>query len=175
MTVQQPHWPSPQPNFGPRSSRSSLRIYSSGVAGSASRVFIRPFTFSVIMLISYLGFALPLRLRAIALALRAGSRFALPRGTRLRIPSRSIRLFFEMRARDEFLIEVRWIINDSRDDEPGIAIRLCGAIVMFRHNRLFAVRNAVLSEVSRAHPGRHNLQRTAGRRTAASPSAGHFP
>ena len=80
-----------------------------------------------------------------------------------------------MRARDEFLIEVRWIINDSRDDEPGIAIRLCGAIVIFRHNRFFAVRSAVLSQVSRAHPARHNLQRTAGGRATSAPSAGRFP
>src|SRR2546426_1807873 len=108
-------------------------------------------------------------LRAIALALRGGlftsGRYPprlLPRTTRLRIPSSSICLLSEMRARDEFLIEICWIINDGRDDEPGIAVRLDGAIVILRHNGFFAVRNAVLSQISRTYPGRHNFQRTAG-------------
>src|SRR5215510_519156 len=47
ITVQAPHWPRPQPNLGPRSSRSSLRTNSSGVAGSTSTVRARPFTRSV--------------------------------------------------------------------------------------------------------------------------------
>jgi len=38
ITVQQPHWPRPQPNFGPFNCRSSASTYSSGVAGSTSRV-----------------------------------------------------------------------------------------------------------------------------------------
>ena len=37
----------PQPNFGPRSARSSLSTYSSGVAGSTSCVALRPFTVNV--------------------------------------------------------------------------------------------------------------------------------
>ena len=45
-TVQAPHCPSPHPNFGPRSARSSLRTYSSGVAGSTSTVCDWPFTFN---------------------------------------------------------------------------------------------------------------------------------
>jgi len=47
ITVHEPHWPRPQPNLGPRSSRSSLRTNSRGVAGSTSTVRERPFTFSV--------------------------------------------------------------------------------------------------------------------------------
>src|SRR5437879_1795942 len=36
ITVHAPHWPSPQPNLGPCSSRSSRRTYKSGVVGSVS-------------------------------------------------------------------------------------------------------------------------------------------
>src|SRR5262245_59681015 len=50
-TVQAPHWPSPQPNLGPRRLRSSLSMYSSGVAGSVSTVCARPLTVSVMVAI----------------------------------------------------------------------------------------------------------------------------
>src|SRR5262249_56354052 len=46
-----PHWPSPQPNLGPRRLRSSLSMYSSGVAGSVSTVCARPLTVSVMVAI----------------------------------------------------------------------------------------------------------------------------
>src|SRR5512146_3155474 len=46
-----PHWPRPQPNFGPRSSRSSLNAYRRGVEGLRSSAWLRPLTFSVILLI----------------------------------------------------------------------------------------------------------------------------
>src|SRR5437762_4549949 len=55
MTVQAPHCARPQPNFGPRSSRSSLSTYSNGVVGSKSNVCARPSTFRVMLLISILG------------------------------------------------------------------------------------------------------------------------
>src|SRR5207237_6420762 len=54
MTVHAPHWPRPQPSFGPLSPRSSLSTYSSGVAGSTSRRCERPFTFNAISLIWHL-------------------------------------------------------------------------------------------------------------------------
>src|SRR5438477_7940710 len=54
MTVQLPHWPRPQPNFGPRNARSSLRMYKSGVAGSTSSITERPFTLRLIMAIAHL-------------------------------------------------------------------------------------------------------------------------
>src|SRR4026207_112940 len=50
-TVQLPHCPKPHPNFGPRKARSSLRTYSSGVAGSTSTETERPLTLRLIMLI----------------------------------------------------------------------------------------------------------------------------
>src|SRR6267378_2786971 len=52
MTVQAPHCARPQPNFGPRSSRSSLSTYSKGVVGSRSNECARPSTFRVMVLIS---------------------------------------------------------------------------------------------------------------------------
>src|SRR5580700_9310209 len=51
MTVHAPHCPSPQPNFGPRNSRSSLSAYRSGVAGSRSSVWLSPLTFRWMVLI----------------------------------------------------------------------------------------------------------------------------
>src|SRR5262245_12467463 len=45
ITVHAPHCPSPQPNFGPFSARSSLNTYKRGVAGSTSTVCARPLTF----------------------------------------------------------------------------------------------------------------------------------
>src|SRR2546430_10751312 len=50
-TVQAPHWPSPQPNLGPRRLRSSLSTYSSGVAGSTSTVCALPLTVSIMVAI----------------------------------------------------------------------------------------------------------------------------
>src|SRR5581483_1606126 len=47
MTAHAPHWPRPQPNFGPRRPRSSLRMCSSGVEGSASTVCGAPLTRTV--------------------------------------------------------------------------------------------------------------------------------
>src|SRR5258706_15297112 len=47
-TVQAPHWASPQPNFGPFSSRSLRRTYSSGVSGATAVTFrAAPFTRNV--------------------------------------------------------------------------------------------------------------------------------
>src|SRR2546428_12384588 len=43
-TVQAPHWASPQPNFGPFSSRSFLRMYRSGVSRSTDTVLASPLT-----------------------------------------------------------------------------------------------------------------------------------
>src|SRR6185295_903061 len=50
MTVQAPHWPSPQPKCGPCTPTSFRRMYSSGVNGSTSTVCLPPFTVSVILL-----------------------------------------------------------------------------------------------------------------------------
>src|SRR2546426_2436830 len=47
-TVQAPHWASPQPNFGPFSSRSLRRTYRSGVSGATESTFrVAPFTRNV--------------------------------------------------------------------------------------------------------------------------------
>src|SRR5689334_20544705 len=64
ITVHAPHWPSPQPNRGPCSSRSSRKTYKSGVVGSASTTRVWLFTRSEIraMRVSFLhdfNFGLP--------------------------------------------------------------------------------------------------------------------
>src|SRR5438309_11238657 len=47
-TVQAPHWASPQPNFGPFSSRSLRRTYRSGVSGATDNTRrVAPFTRNV--------------------------------------------------------------------------------------------------------------------------------
>src|SRR5437867_6189098 len=47
-TVQAPHWPSPQPNFGPCSPSALRRMYSSGWPGSQeSTVMSLPLTWSL--------------------------------------------------------------------------------------------------------------------------------
>src|SRR5882757_5273030 len=47
-TVHAPHWASPQPNFGPFSSRSLRRTYRSGVSGVTEDSFrVAPFTRNV--------------------------------------------------------------------------------------------------------------------------------
>src|SRR2546426_5160648 len=47
-TVQAPHWASPQPNFGPFSSRSLRRTYKSGVSGATDDTRrVAPFTRNV--------------------------------------------------------------------------------------------------------------------------------
>src|ERR1700739_1226194 len=57
ITVQAPHWPNPQPNLGPCSSRSSRKTYKSGVVGSVSTTRDWLFTRSEIraMRVSFLG------------------------------------------------------------------------------------------------------------------------
>src|SRR5215469_5663637 len=56
-TVHAPHWPSPQPNRGPCSSRSLRKTYNSGVVGSVSTTLGWSFTRSEIraMRFSFLG------------------------------------------------------------------------------------------------------------------------
>src|SRR5205807_7237939 len=47
-TVHAPHWASPQPNFGPFSSRSLRRTYRSGVSGATEDTFrVAPFSRNV--------------------------------------------------------------------------------------------------------------------------------
>ena len=53
ITVQAPHCPSPQPNFGPFNARSSLSTYKSGVVGSTSTAWALPLTFRLIAFISF--------------------------------------------------------------------------------------------------------------------------
>src|SRR5438445_2274260 len=64
ITVQAPHCPSPHPNFGPFSARSSLSTYKSGVVGSTSTAWTLPLTFKFIALIEFKVLPGPVRRQA---------------------------------------------------------------------------------------------------------------
>src|SRR5437667_10401778 len=53
ITVHDPHCPKPQPNRGPRQSRSLRRTYSNGAEGSTSTFTAWPLTFRFTMLIGF--------------------------------------------------------------------------------------------------------------------------
>src|SRR5436190_7628091 len=69
-------------------------------------------------------------------------------GAGSRTPLGAIRLFLEMRARDERLQEVLGIVDDGRYGEPLIAVRLGVAIVVFGQRGALTVGHAVLSQIS---------------------------
>src|SRR5438552_7048896 len=48
-----------------------------------------------------------------------------------RIPSGSIGLLAEVGASDERHVQVLRVLDDGRDDQPGVAVRLHGAAVVF--------------------------------------------
>jgi hypothetical protein len=76
MTVQAPHCPSPQPNFGPWRSRSLRSTYKSGVDGWTSTVWLAPLTFSVMLLIGdFLGAILQIAYILSAVELEGYDRF----------------------------------------------------------------------------------------------------
>src|SRR5436309_16006733 len=89
-------------------------------------------------------------------------------GTRSWVPARLIILFSKMSARDERLVQVHRIIDNTGNDEPTIAVRLIGAIVVFRQHGLITIRYAVLPEIAGPHLRRDNLQ--AARQCWFSPS-----
>src|SRR3954462_5297574 len=63
--------------------------------------------------------------------------------------------------------EVAGIFHDRRDDHPFVAVRLAGDGEILGNTRLFAVRNAILLEVSGPQVGRHDRELTARTRPAA--------
>src|SRR5438093_3345704 len=93
-------------------------------------------------------------------------------GAGSRTPLGAIRLFLEMRARDERLQEVLGIVDDGRYGEPLIAVRLGVAIVVFGQRGALTVGHAVLSQISGLEVRRDDLQRAAPRqRRSAAPGA----
>src|SRR5438093_12381953 len=91
-------------------------------------------------------------------------------GAGSRTPLGAIRLFLEMRARDERLQEVLGIVDDGRYGEPLIAVRLGVAIVVFGQRGALTVGHAVLSQISGLEVRRDDLQRAAPRhRRSAAP------
>src|SRR6267378_462791 len=78
-----------------------------------------------------------------------------------RTPLAPVAFLLEMRARDERLLEVLRILDDSGHREPLIAVRLVVAIEVFEDHRVFAIGNAVLAKISRLQVRRDDLQRSA--------------
>src|SRR5439155_18279613 len=80
---------------------------------------------------------------------RSRERARSPGRAGLWVPSRRIRLFFEIGACDEWLKQILGIFDDGRHHEPGIAVALPGEIEEFFDDCVCAVRSAILSQVSR--------------------------
>src|SRR5882672_5112200 len=86
---------------------------------------------------------------------------SLAHSARRRTPLGAIRLLFEMRARDEILIEVFRVGHDRRHHEPFIAVGRGEAIEVFRDRRVFAVRHAVPAKPARPELSSHDLETAA--------------
>src|SRR5258705_13121896 len=83
-------------------------------------------------------------LARVALFLFFNASTSLARGAGLRTELRVVRFFLEMRARDEFPVDVHRVADDCGDDEPLIAVRFGETVEEFEDRCLVAVRHAVL-------------------------------
>src|SRR5436190_4445970 len=76
-----------------------------------------------------------------------------------RIPFRSVRLAFKMRADNKRFSEILWVLNNRKYCEPlGSIIGV--AIEIFCENRVFAIRHTIGPEISRLQPGCYYFQIT---------------
>ena len=80
------------------------------------------------------------------------------RRARLRHPSRSIRFFPEVRARDKWPSQELRVPDLRSYHKPLVAIRRRDAVVIFRQHCIRAVRNTVPAKISGKQPGRHHFQ-----------------
>src|SRR2546427_4948352 len=91
-------------------------------------------------------------------------------GAGRRTPLGAIRLFLEVRARDERLLEVLGIVDDGGHREPLIGVRLGVAIVVFGQDRALTVGHAILPEISSLQVRRDDFQRATLRRRRSTAS-----
>jgi hypothetical protein len=63
-----------------------------------------------------------------------------------------------MRAGLERLSEILRVLHERGHNKPGIAVRFHGAMVVFGQNRVPAVRDTVLTQVSRTHVSGDDFQ-----------------
>src|SRR5439155_11361347 len=76
----------------------------------------------------------------------------------------AVRFFPEVRARNERLLEVLWVVDDGRHREPLIAVRFVVAVEVLGDHRALAVRDAVLPQVSGFQVRRDDLEGAEPRR-----------
>src|SRR5258705_1003998 len=113
----------------------------------------------------------PLRSATVRLYVR--QRSALPALlARRRLPLRGIRLALEVRAAGLPRVEVLRVIDDGRDEQVRVTVRLADAAEIFRDDSAGAVGDAVPLQVPGSHAGRHDLQLRGGNRfSRARPAA----
>src|SRR6188768_3584991 len=192
MTVQAPHWPRPHPNFGPLSARSSLRTNRSGVAGSASTVWVRPLT-SRVTCITVASRLWPLafrkspyqRLKARGQRLEglpaALTRYLCGRAlqarqqlARRRAPFRGRGFLLEVRAHLIPAAQIRGIVHLRLEHEPLRAVGGGHDVEVLGDDRLLADWHPVLPQILRQQVGGDDLQSAGPRprgRTARSAAA----
>src|SRR5213595_2741427 len=94
------------------------------------------------------------------------------RATRCRLPFRRIGFTFERAARDERLREVLRVVDNRRDRDVAVPVRLVVAIEPFGHDGILAVRHAVLAQIACAHLTRDDAEAASrGWTNAAEPEA----
>src|SRR5437870_3530635 len=89
-----------------------------------------------------------------------------------RIPTGLIVLLLKMTADDEWLSQIRRVLDYGLNDQPGFAVRLIGAIKIFGNHGLVAVGYTVPAEVSRFHFRGDDLDRSAHYRAALGAAPG---
>src|SRR6186713_140070 len=90
--------------------------------------------------------------------LPSGSRLSAGR-TRPRIPPGRVGLLLEIRAGDERLGQILWILDDGGHREPDVAVPFREQIVVLTHRRARAVGHTVLAKVPRPQVRRDNFER----------------
>src|SRR5580698_5309277 len=87
------------------------------------------------------------------------------------IPARGVVLFLEMRAGPERRAQVHRIVDLGSNQQQRIAVGYIEAVKILGNDGVFAVGDAVPSQVARLHFRGHNLQSTTPLRTTGVPEA----
>src|SRR5687768_9081598 len=75
------------------------------------------------------------------------------------IPPRSVRQLLEMRMHDEWFDQVLRVGDNLRQDNPRVLrVRIGKDVEVFFEQRVAAVRDAILLQITGPHPGRRHLQ-----------------
>src|SRR5258705_14020702 len=104
----------------------------------------------------------PLRSATVRLYVRQRSALL----ARRRLPLRGIRLALEVRAAGVPRVQVLRVLDDGRDEQVRVTVRLADAAEIFRDDSAGAVGDAVPLQVPGPHAGRHDLQLRGGNRSS---------